>query len=223
MTFLDEFYNRTYENAINNKMLYYDYDFPIEQVKKYVDQIINIPLNEFVLRAINSKTTESITPKDVFQFSSLEDGTKNICHILKGKGNPGVTFLEAGKLLLDDGMLRTDMAYKKYGENHLKIAESIGLLFELTRTYFVSCLGIVYLSLPSDEQEKLIIRLFLRNKLIARLIKASSFATVNARQFFYMLSDTTYIRRKSNIKSVLRFLECSKEYDFSPYVERIVF
>lgn len=223
MSILDAFYSRTYENDINKKMLYYNYDFPTEEVENYVRQILCVPVEQFIQRDITMETTEAITPKDVFQFSTLEAGTDHICQVLNEAGNPGVTFIQAGKLLLDDGSQRKDMAYIKYGENHLKTAEALGLLYELTHTYFVSCVGMIYLNLNEEDRKKLNVRLFLRNKFIARLIKATASANVDARQFLYMLSDATYIRRKSNIKCILRYLQESNEYDFSSLIERIIF
>jgi hypothetical protein len=105
----------------------------------------------------------------------------------------------------------------------LKTAEALGLLYELTHTYFVSCIGTIYLNLNEEDRKKLNVRLFLRNKFIARLIKATASANVDARQFLYMLSDATYIRRKSNIKCIFRYLQESNEYDFSSLIERIIF
>lgn len=204
-------------------MLYYNYDFPTEEAENYVRQILCVPVEQFIQRDITMETTEAITPKDVFQFSTLEAGTDHICKVLNEAGNPGVTFIQAGKLLLDDGSQRKDMAYIKYGENHLKTAEALGLLYELTHTYFVSCVGMIYLNLNEEDRKKLNVRLFLRNKFIARLIKATASANVDARQFLYMLSDATYIRRKSNIKCILRYLQESTEYDFSEIIDKIYF
>ena len=223
MSILDAFYSCTYENNINKKMLYYDYDFPTEEVESYVRQILCVPIEQFIQRDIEMETTEAIMPKDVFQFSTLEAGTDHICRVLNEAGNPGVTFIQAGRLLLNDGTVRKDVAYIKYGENHLKTAEALGLLYELTHTYFVSCIGMVYFNLTEEERFNLNVRLFLRNKFIARLLKASSKSKVDARQFLYMLSDSTYIRRKSNIKCILRYLQTSSEYDFSDIVNNIYF
>lgn len=223
MDILDVFYRRTYEFDINNKMLHYDYTFPTGEVMDYVQQILCLPIDRLVQHDIESETADAITPKDVFQFSSLENATDNICRILNDIGNPGVTYLQAGKLLLNDGKSRNDIAYKKYGENHLKTAEALGLLYELAHTYFVSCIGTIYLILNDEDRKRLNIRLLLRNKFIARLVKATSTATVNARQFLYMLSDTTYTRRKSNVKYILQYMQESTEYDFSQMTSRICF
>lgn len=223
MDLLDAFYRRTYETDINNKMLYYDYEFPRSEIEDYTQQIMNIPVELFVQCDVAIETLEAITPKDVFQFSTLEAGTKQVCVAIDKAGNPGVNFIQAGKLLLGEERPRKDMAYIKYGENHLKTAEALGLLYELARTYFLSCIGVVYLKQNEEDRKKLLTRMFLRNKFIARLIKASATTKIDARQFLYMLSDTTYTRRKSNIKRILRFFLESKEYDFSKIVDNIYF
>ena len=223
MNTLDDFYNRSFEKVINNKMLYYNYEFPWGEVKAYIRDMLSIPVKDYIDYDILLETKESITPKDVFQFSNLEACTSKICHVLAEAGNPGVKFAQAGELLLNDGKKRKETAYIKYGENQLKTATALGLLYELSNTYFLSCIGIYYERLSADDQKKLVTRLFLRSKLIARLIKASSLATVDARQFLYMLSESTYIRRKTNLKHVLKFLNSSDEFDFSDIINHISF
>lgn len=222
MDFIDRFFSRTYETRVNKEMLAYNYIFPELEVEEYVQQALDEPLKKFVKWAIDSESV-SFSAKDVFQFSSFEDGTGHICQALSDAGNPGVTFIQAGKMLLNDGKQRTDMAYTKYGENHLKTAESLGLLFELTHIYFLSCIGVVYLRISAENRKRLIVRLLLRDYFIINLLRASSIGEVNARQFMGMLSDSTYVRRRSNIKYILRYMQGSTEYDFSELFNGIHF
>lgn len=84
-----------------------------------------------------------------------------------------------------------------------------------------SGIGYIYAELPEDKQEKFLIRLVLRNKLVTRLFQASKNGNINMREFLFMLSDSTYLRRKSNVKAVLNVLEYSKEVDFSKFIEKI--
>lgn len=217
-----EFYSREYENKINKKTLYYSYDFPEQEVEIYVKRIISEPVDRYVTYIKNLKEKEIIEAKDVFQFSRMEDATLIICEKVKANNNPGMKYLDVGKLLLDDGKRRKNGAYTKYGENHVKTAESIGLFFELSRTYFLSCLGHVYCELPEKDQQKLLVRLLLRNRLIVRMIQASENGNINAREFFYMLSDSTYLRRKSNVKAILNILADSEEYNFNDFVNKII-
>ena len=220
---IQSFFKKQYENSINQKTLYYDYIFPENEVMDYIRKVINIPLEEFISFIYNDCKNTVIFPADVFQFSNIDDATLRLCSVLQDAGNPGVDYLQGGKLLLNDGKERLKGAYLKYGENHLKTGAAIGLLFELTRTYFLSIYGLVYDKLSSEEYEKLLIRLVLRNKLIIRIIRATNIGTLNLRELFYMLSDSTYIRRKSNVKSILSILKNSKEYNFDEILNKVVF
>lgn len=217
------FCSYSYENSINEKMLYYDYNFPLEEVLEYVNQVINIPVERLLEVALHNSEEKRITAKDVFQFSNWDDATYRICTVIKAAKNPGVTYLDAGKLLLNDGKIRKNGAFIKYGENHAKTASSLGLLYELTHVFFLSCVGYVSDQLNDDQKERLLIRLILRSKLIQKLYAASQNGKVDVRQFLFMLSDSTYRRRRSNIKTVTKVLENSREFNFTNFLSKLEF
>ena len=217
-----EFYSGKYEEKINNKSLYYTYNFPEQEVRRYVEKIISEPIDRYIAYIKSLKEREQITAKDVFQFSDMSHATVVICEKVKAHNNLGMKYIDIGKILLDDGEMRKDGAYIKYGENHVKAAEAMGLFFELSRTYFLSCLGYVYCDLSDIDRHKLLTRLLLRNRLIIRLLQASENGNINGREFFYMFSDSTYLRRRSNVKAILNILETSEEYDFNDFVNKII-
>lgn len=219
---ITDFYLREYEDKINKNSLYYSYDFPEQEIRVYIERIISEPIDRYIEFVKGMIESDRIISKDVFQFSNIDDATINICKKVKDNSNPGMKYIDIGKVLLDDGKIREDGAYTKYGENHVKTAEALGLFFELSRTYFLSCLGYIYCDLTVDEKNKLITRLLLRNRLITRLINASENGNVNVREFLYMLSDSTYTRRKSNLKTILSILVNSEEYDFSKFINKII-
>ena len=144
MDILDAFYSRTYENSINKKMLYYNYNFPKEEVEDYVRQVLNVPIESFIQYDIEAETVEAITPKDVFQFSTLEAGTNHICHALHHANNPGVGMAlekDAGryKLFTSDVGLFVTLAFrdKNYTENTIynkllsdKLEANLGYVYE---------------------------------------------------------------------------------------------
>lgn len=216
---VEKFFSRKYEETVNKNILFYV--FPKEEVATYVEQVIEEPLPRFLTYMDKLSERDRIESGDVFQFSDLEDGTSVFCEKMRKTDNPGMKFIDIGRLLLDDGKVRKDGALVKYGENHAKTAEMLGLSFRLCKTYYLSGIGYIYAELPEDKQEKFLIRLVLRNKLVTRLFQASKNGNVNMREFLYMLSDSTYLRRKSNIKAILRVLDDSKEVDFSNFIENI--
>lgn len=219
---VSRFMSGQFEKKINEKMMYYDYVFPTEEVLKYVDDVCKIPI-EKILEYIIQMDNVDITSKDVFQFSKFEDATINVCIKMQNLDNPGMNHLEVGKLLLNDMKERKDGAYVKYGENHAKTGTSLGLLQELCRTYFLSCIGVIYTQLSDEQRECLLIRLILRNSFFSEVIRQMQDGRVSMRHFLHMLSNSTYIRRRSNIKKIIQILCNSKEYDFRQYLSLIVF
>ena len=207
------FFSMEYEKKINKDILFCKYN--ASPVKTYVDELNNIPLIRYVSFIEKLSNKEKITPRDVFQFSDFNNATDGLCKKIIGKDKHGLKFIDVGKMLLDDGEVRKDGAYTKYGENHIKTAEMLGLAFELCKAYYLSGLGYVYIQLDDISKEKLIHRLILRNKLIVRLYQAAMNGKVNVRDFFMVLSDSTYIRRRGNVKKILTVLSESKEYDFT--------
>lgn len=216
------FYSGEYEYNINQKMLHYNYTFPFDEVQEYVENVNQITIERLLEHMVSSYDNNSnIMPRDVFQFSNFENATFRLCQVLKIAGDPGVNFLEIGKMLLDDGKQRNDTALIKYGENHAKTAAALSLLHELSHTYFLSCLGYVANSLKTDQRKKLLLRLTLRNKLITHFYIASQNGNIEARELLHRLSNSTYYRRRSNIKKVLKILDESEEYDFAGFTENI--
>lgn len=216
---VEDFFTKKYEEKVNKNILYYT--FSHDEVKMYVERVISEPLDRYVayIKALSEK--EAIKAEDVFQFSSIEDATDNFCEKLKAIDNPGLTHLEVGKLLQDDGKERKDGAYVKYGENHSKMAKELGLAFELCNTYYLSGIGYIYTELTDNQKQQFLTRMILRSKLVVRLFQASQNGNVNMREFLYMLADSTYIRRRSNIKKVVDYLIQSNDEAISIFVESI--
>ncbi len=218
---IESFFSRNYENKINKNILYYE--FSQGEVEVYVKDVINEPVQGYIDYIESIQEREVIRAEDVFQFSNFKDATDNFCEKIKEIDNPGLSHLEIGKLLQDDGKDRTDGAYIKYGENHAKLAKELGLAFELCNTYYLSGVGYVYEEMALEDRERLLVRLILRSKIVTRLYQASKNGKVNLRQFLYTLADSTYVRRRSNIKKVMGYLVASPEYDFKEFIDFIVF
>ena len=219
---VDSFFSRSFERCINNKMLYYSYCINQEEIFNYIHCINKIPIQEMV-EYILDRSEVSITTRDIFQFSNFDDATVKACQALKKINNPGVNFCRMGQLLLDDGKTRRETAYIKYGENHAKTAESLGLMFSLCNTYFLSCVGHVMPATLDDARKKLMERLVLRSNLIMRILQLTKDGCINAREFLFMISESTYLRRKCNIRCVLNVISQSEEYDFASFIKNVKF
>lgn len=216
---LEDFFSHSIENRINKDLLFCK-DNKCE-ARDYVAALLKLPIENYIEYIQKKLEKKNISCKEVCQFSSFEDATISICTKLKTIDNPGVKFSDIGKHLLDDGKERKEGAYIKYGENHAKTASSLGLVFEFYNTYYLSCIGEVYIELEDVDREHFLIRLILRSNLISRMIQASQNGKVNMREFLHMLSDSTYLRRKSNIRKMIEYLYHSDEYNFDVFIERI--
>ena len=217
-----DFYKRTFESHVNEKMLEYDYIFPADRVKDYISSITSVEMSEFLNTLISVGDDEVITTADLLQFSSLNDATEIICSSLIEEKNPGMEAVEIGRLLLKNEEPKKKLAYRKYGENHAKAAEAFGLVYSITKVYFLSCIGMEYPYLNQRLKERLLARMVLRTKEIEQLYRLYvSGNSISAREYMRDLSDSTYRRRRSNLRRLLRVLQVNDEYDFSPFINSI--
>lgn len=221
---LHSFMSFEYENNINKQMLYKNYVFPLDNILEYIDNINKIPIASIVEYLQEHCLDDySVSSREVFQFSSFYDSTYRICEVLKDNSNAGVSYLTAGKLLLNDGKMRKNGALTKYGENHLKTSESLSLTWNLSNVFFLTCIGFVYPDLPDSIKHKLLSRLILRSKFIRYLICSLIKKEINLRQYLCMISDSTYLRRRSNIKTVIKVLLDSEEYNFKSIFDNLLY
>ena len=218
---LDIFFTKNFENSVNSQMLNYDFVFPIQQVKEYVEKINSTPVIDYLSYIKQNSMVCSLSSRDVFQFSNIEDSTRNLCKLVRAENDPGLKHIAVGKILLNDGKLRNDVAYTKYGENHAKFAEDLGIMHSLESVFFLSCLGQILNDLDEVSFKKLLTRLILRLRIVQKLYLDSLKGKVNLRECLSVLSETTFIRRSSNIKTILKLLAESSEYDFHDFVAKV--
>ncbi|MBC8146914.1 MAG: hypothetical protein H8E98_02880 [Bacteroidetes bacterium] len=207
---LDQFFSGNYEILINENMFYYSYKFPTKEVCDYLETLIYIPYTEFIRYVQNHIHILPITSKDIPQFSSLNVCTTKICKKFTEINDPGLSFVEVGKLLLDDLKVRNDVAYRKYGENHSKTAYELGLTQFKENTCYLSCIGYVFLSFDEKSQNAILARCILRNRFISRIIADSENDDINIMKYMHCLSKSTIIRRKPNIMSLINL--CKEQY-----------
>lgn len=218
---VSDFLSRKFESKVNSLMLYYNYNFPKNDVLFYVREINRISTDHIITEIQQNYCYECCSPSDIFQFSNWNDVCQNMCESLIDNDN-GKKFNDIGKLLLNDNIIRKDAAYKKYGENHAKVASELGILNELSRTYFLSCFGYVFLELSKEDQKKFLLRLLIRTKSFRNLFFFQN-GEIVLRDLFSCLADSTYFRRASNYKSLIGFILDSDEEVLKSYVERVRF
>ena len=194
------FFDRSFEKEINDNLFYRNYTFPMNKVLEYINEIVNTPIEHYIEYIISHCSISYIESSDVVQFSSLEAATYGITNRLKMTSDEGCSFVEIGQLLLKEQPTKNEIAYRKYGENHTKTAREFGLVQILYNKTYSSCLGHVFPDLDESIRKRLLRRLMLRNKYFSLIIKISNNGPVSLDSQLGFLSESTKIRRLSNLK-----------------------
>ena len=148
------------------------------------------------------------------KLSDFKNGVYKLPILLKDN-NIGYTFTEIGKILLDPG--KKNGAYCKYGENHSKLAESLGLVYITSKPkdVYLSDLGIKFINLSQDDK-KLFLKYQIYNMPLVKYIFNTCFIkNIDIVDFIIEVSGlslSTAKRRSSNVKSLIRILldDCSE-------------
>lgn len=197
---LSTFFSKSFENEINEKMFIRNYRMDIDSVTSYVKHLIQIPLPQFIHYIIDNCSTSYITYQDVVQYSSFDDASAGLCRVLSDADNNGLSNIEVGRALLNDGKERKDGALRKYGENHAKTAIELGLVSAYYSQYYLTCLGVIFPQLEAFDQKELLRRTILRNRFFQKVIKKSQQGPVSLLKEISFLSESTAKRRLPNIR-----------------------
>jgi len=186
---------------------------------KFVGEILRISISDIV-RCVLSWPYEEIQQYDIVQFSSFQDASVELIKSLKFSGNVGYNYVDIGKLLL--GNNRSKVALQKYGENHSKMAEAIGLVNinnSKPRKIYLTNLGAAIAKVPVDCLMPVIARLIFRLRIIRYLFKRASVGSIRVKEEFNFLSEKTLQRRIPNLKKLIEVINENSEVDLSFFTE----
>lgn len=147
-----------------------------------------------------------VLSSDVIQFSNFNDALDEVCKIIRNS-EVEINYDNLGQLLVG---AKNDIANKKYGENHSKLAAEFSFIrFEKKKHFIIenTSFGNFSLHLSHDERYELARRLLLRNPFVQHLIieaKKGECDYQNAAQM--VISGSTITRRKSNIKRIMEII-----------------
>lgn len=152
-----------------------------------------------------------IAPKDIPQFSNLNDCFLRVPQLLLASGLEHVNFEQMGYLLRTEK--RSSIADKKYGENHAKTAAMLGLCSHIHgKGFIISVLGYCYSFLSDKERLKLQAPLALYIPFIQNCIFSSDVETT-IKNGISILSKSTQKRREPNIRALINLIQ-DKTYEF---------
>jgi len=207
-------------------------DYPetseVFSINEYVNELVNKMITmsmETVIDTIVNMNTSPVTAANIPQFSNLNDGTYCLLNILKKAGNFGPTFNDLGKYLTGQG--KNEVAYRKYGENHAKLAAQMDLTWIATdkrsNEVFLTLLGKEIIKLDKQDFDKMVSKLSVRIPIIRDIIGAAFRGKVDIDiMMSRYLSKSTVLRRKPNIRTLLRLIEDHCERTLSHIFSNII-
>lgn len=175
-----------------------------EQVEVFCRILLNYDFKK-IIDLIDDNYISELNCSKVIQFSNLENGTYNLVRVLYGH-NEGLSYPEIGRALVGSEEIN---AATKYGENHSKLGRDFELVTItdskpsiVKNTVFGECFAF----LERDQQIKLLKVLGLRDPVIKNLIANSKKGIVYYMDECNCLSESTRIRRRSNVKKLFELI-----------------
>ena len=179
--------------------------------ENFVRELLETDISE-IREYVVSMPQHEINTYDIPQYSSYEDGTSGMIAFLRMSGNYGPTYCEVGKHFLETG--HKEAAYVKYGENHSKLAESLGLVRierDKKRKVYLSDIGKTIEKLDISIQKECFTKLSMRIPIIQCALKkqVDNYEALEELLRLY-LSATTALRRRKNTMDFLIMIEGKK-------------
>ena len=191
-------------------------EFNVEDNGHFSSNVKEVVVEQFILYLLNkllffnSKEIEEIVkksclnfeiiPANIPQFSNLKDGTINLIKILQNEES-GIDSKKIGENL--SLTPKNDVANRKYGENHVKLAVALDVAYLENRKYYLTALGKQMLCLPNDLQEELFDKVIFNIPIIKKyVVEEISYKNIDFLLANY-LSESTAKRRSSNIRTLL--------------------
>ncbi len=154
---------------------------------------------------------EQVLPSNIPQFSDLGDAFYAVPDTLSRSGQ-AMTFDELGAYL-DNGKDKNNVAQRKYGENHSKLATLLDLavITAHNNAYQValSVFGATFCKRTKDEQKALVARLLFRIPIVQNILLRALSEEVDISEALSSLSAQTLNRRRPNIVALVRFMYAS--------------
>ena len=212
---IEVFFSREVEKMYDGYILDdKNYIVPQDALDNYIKTVLSVPYCEFIDHLRDHYSEFKISSKNVTQCSSFSACEEEMCITLMKEHNPGLTFLEIGRLFPDYVSSKADPAYIKFGENQIKTAAQLGLAFEYFDVWFLSCLGYVYSGLSDETKKSLLARTLLRDPLYGKIMVDLCNSDIYLLSYMGTVkSAQTKSRRYRNVEKLLSICtdECKRE------------
>ena len=176
-----------------------------EIVKKFVKVMLQTPIEDFAEIVKRISNREKVAPDNIPQFSDLAIAMYYVPEVLKN-ATSSLEYAEIGAKLLSNE--KNDVANKKYGENHSKLAALLDLAVvskeSSSAIVSLSILGKTFCELTNEEKDDLLSKLCYRIPIIQNAICADDVEN-SLIEDMKCLAPATKTRRLSNVRALLEF------------------
>lgn len=210
---LDIFFSRRFEEESDKILLDTPHFFSRKVMKEYVEQLAGIGLEEYIVYAETHPNSNCITTKDITQLSSIADCTIDMCSVWN-EDNDGKTLIQIAEALHGDRKYKDNhVALTKYGENQVKTACQLGLTIFHNNLWYLSSVGVVFLSLSDDVKFKFFSICLLRDPFYSRVFCSMYKQETNLLDYMTILSESTQRRRTSSCMRLINIFvqQCKAE------------
>ncbi|WP_240840203.1 hypothetical protein [Acidaminobacter sp. JC074] len=188
----------------------------------FIEVLLSTPIAELV-ELISEHELEKILPSNIPQYSKLDDALYRTPDIL-GNVPESIRFEDLGFYL--ERVKKKEGAFKKYGENHSKLATLMDLAAITIdgRTNYIqlSVLGKSYLKISQEDKERLTARLMLRIPLVQHALIDAKKRECSLSDYLVILSEKTALRRSNNIADLFRHVKAHSDSDFEIVFDNIL-
>lgn len=212
--------NDIYPNEIIND--FYLSPIPMEDYDRYTDEELAM-VTDKLIKVLNGTSIENIvtvieanrnriaeiTPANIPQFSNIDSINEVLDYVASADE---VTYELIGYYINKDAKKG---AQTKYGENHYKTAASIGLT-TVEKPFKITALGKRYMNLAITEKVVLRNKLFLLVPIVQEIIIEAKYKELQPIEILKLyLSESTSLRRRSNIKTMVEYVYKDADISFT--------
>lgn len=169
------------------------------------DVLSTVPIECFFDKVANMELPRALVPADVPCFSNFDNGAARLNELLEFEPE-GLTFSDAGYQLMNSVK---EGARTKYGENHSKLAAMMTLVvISNTRPAKVSATawGTFLTKYDIGQKRSVLKKLLLRDLCVRTIVKNALNGPTSYREAVTVLSKSTALRRRSNVKYLVEYV-----------------
>lgn len=183
-----------------------------EQMERIFTFLNEMPM-EHILSAMQKQELHSmLAAGDVPCFSNFENGASRLNELLEFAPD-GMTYAEAGAQLIE---ATREEACVKYGENHSKLARTMNLVsISPNRPAVVTSTqwGGFLTRYDINDKHNVLRKLMLRDPCVRQIISHALKGAIAYREITSALSDSTALRRRTNVKWLIEYVLTGTEYE----------